>query len=58
MGAADDSQVVVDPSYRVRGAEGLRIAVAAIMPWVVRANTHLTCVMIGERVAELMRRER
>ena len=58
MGAADDAQAVVDPSCRVRGAEGLRVADAAIMPWVVRANTHLTCVMIGERVAELMRRER
>lgn len=55
MGAADDPRAVVDPSCRVRGAEGLRVADAAVMPWVVRANTHLTCVMIGERVAEIMR---
>ena len=58
MGAADDTHAVVDPSCRVRGAEGLRVADASIMPWVVRANTHLTCVMIGERLAEIMREER
>jgi 5-(hydroxymethyl)furfural/furfural oxidase len=57
MGAADDPQAVVDPAARVRGIQGLRVADASIMPWVVRANTHLSCVMIGEHVAAIMRRE-
>ncbi len=28
---------------------------ASVMPNIVRANTNLTCIMIGERVADLMR---
>jgi choline dehydrogenase-like flavoprotein len=35
----------------VLGLEGLRVVDASIMPEVPRANTHLTCVMIGEHVA-------
>ena len=58
MGAADDAEAVVDPQARVRGAFGLRVADASIMPWVVRANTHLSCVMIGEHVADMMRKGR
>jgi choline dehydrogenase len=39
----------------VRGADGLAVADASIMPNVPRANTNLTCIMIGERVADWMR---
>jgi choline dehydrogenase len=51
MGAADDPRSVVDPVCRVLGLEGLRVVDASIMPDVPRANTHLTCVMIGEHAA-------
>ncbi len=37
-----------------RLARRLRAADASIIPTIPRANTHLTCVMIGERVAEWM----
>ena len=37
-----------------RGQAG-DIFIANVMPTITRANTHLTCVMIGERVAEWMR---
>lgn len=51
MGAADDPRSVVDPDCRVIGLEGLRVIDGSIMPENPRANTHLTCVMIGELMA-------
>jgi choline dehydrogenase len=51
MEPASDSMAVVDQYCRVRGVEGLRVADASVMPNIVRANTNLTCIMIGERVA-------
>jgi 5-(hydroxymethyl)furfural/furfural oxidase len=58
MGAADDSRSVVDPHCRVIGITGLRVIDASIMPDVPRANTHLTVVMIAERMAERILDER
>ena len=55
MGVAGDPRSVVNPSCRVLGLEGLRVVDASIMPEVPRANTHLTCVMIGEHAAAWMR---
>ncbi len=55
MGPAGDPMAVVDQYCRVRGVEGLRVADASVMPNIVRANTNLTCIMIGERVADWMR---
>ncbi len=52
MGAADAGTTVVDTDCRVLGLEGLRVIDASVMPSVVRANTHLTTVMIAERMAE------
>jgi choline dehydrogenase len=54
MGAPSDPRSVVDPDCRMLGLEGLRVVDASIMPEVPRANTHLTCVMIGEHVAARM----
>jgi 5-(hydroxymethyl)furfural/furfural oxidase len=51
MGAADDPRSVVDPDCRVIGCSGLRVIDASVMPTVVRANTHLTTVMIAEKMA-------
>jgi 5-(hydroxymethyl)furfural/furfural oxidase len=55
MGAADDPRSVVDPSCRVIGVENLRVIDGSIMPENPRANTHLTCVMIGELMADRLR---
>ena len=52
MGPATDPRSVVDPDCRVVGVEGLRVADASIMPENPRANTNLTCIMIGEHAAE------
>lgn len=57
MGPADDPLAVVDSAGRVHGLRGLRVADAAIMPTIPRANTNLTAIMIGERIAALMRQE-
>ena len=57
MGPASDANAVVDQSGRVHGVEGLRVVDASIMPDCIRANTNVTTMMIGERVADLMRQE-
>jgi 5-(hydroxymethyl)furfural/furfural oxidase len=56
MGASDDPRSVVDPDCRLIGATGLRVIDASIMPTVVRANTHLTTVMIAEKMADMLKR--
>ena len=56
MGAPDDPRIVVDPDCRVLGVENLRVIDGSIMPDVPRANTHLTCMMIGEQMAARLRR--
>jgi choline dehydrogenase len=56
MGPAADPLAVVDQTGRVHGLDGLRVVDASIMPNCVRANTNATTMMIGERVADLMRR--
>jgi choline dehydrogenase len=55
MGPATDPAAVVDPSLRVRGVDGLRVADGSIMPEVVNATTNAACVMIGEKASDLMR---
>ena len=52
-----DFDAVVDQACRVRGVEGLRVVDASVMPTIPRANTNLTCIMIGEKVAGWMRNE-
>ena len=47
---------VVDQYGRVHGIEGLRVADASVMPDTVRANTNVTTMMIGERIADYIRR--
>ena len=55
MGPASDPMAVVDQFGKVHGIEGLRVADASIMPDCVRANTNVTTMMIGERVADFIR---
>ena len=52
MGPADDPMAVVDQYGKVHGMEGLRVVDASIMPDCIRANTNVTTMMIGERVAD------
>jgi choline dehydrogenase len=49
-----DERAVVDPTLRVRGVEGLRVADAAIMPSITGGNTNAPAIMIGEHAAAMM----
>ena len=53
MGA--DALAVVDPSLRVRGVTGLRVADASIFPTVTRGHTNAPALMVGEKAALLLR---
>jgi len=53
MGSDDAS--VVDSQLRVRGADGLRVADASVMPTIIRGHTHAPSVLIGEKAADLIR---
>ena len=50
-----DPMAVVDAELRVHGIDGLRIADASIMPTVVSGNTNAATIMIGEKLAEMVR---
>ena len=39
----------------IYGVEGLRDADAAIIPYLIRANTNATALMIGERIADFIK---
>jgi choline dehydrogenase len=58
MGPPSDPLAVVSQDGQVHGLDGLRIADASIMPDCVRANTNATTMMIGERIADLIRCQR
>ena len=53
-----DDMSVVDGNLRVYGIDGLRIADGSIMPNVTTGNTMAPCVIIGERAAEIIRKDR
>jgi choline dehydrogenase len=52
MGGGDDA--VVDPTLRVRGISGLRVADASIMPDIVSVNTNAASTMIGWKAGEIV----
>jgi choline dehydrogenase len=49
-----DEEAVVDPTLRVRGIDGLRVADASVMPFVTSGNTNAPTMMIGERAADMV----
>jgi choline dehydrogenase len=52
-----DPMSVVDGHLSVYGVSHLRVADGSIMPRVTTGNTQAPCVIIGERAAEVLRRE-
>jgi len=55
MGPASDPMAVVDAQGTVYGLDGLYVADASIMPDCIRANTNITSMVIGERIADFLR---
>jgi choline dehydrogenase len=55
MGPATDPLAVVDQYGHVHGLQNLRVVDASIMPDCIRANTNVTTMMIGERVADFIK---
>lgn len=48
------SLAVVDHRLRVKGASGLRVIDASVMPQIVSGNTYATVLMIGQKGAEMI----
>ena len=51
MGPASDPGAVVDAAGKVHGIENLYVADASIIPLIPLANTNLTSMLIGMKVA-------
>lgn len=58
MGPEDDPMAVVAQNCSVRGAQGLRVVDASILPTIPRANINLTCVAVAERAVEMINETR
>ena len=55
MGPDSDPMAVVDAQLRVKGVDGLRVADASIMPTLIGGNTNAPSIMIGEKLADMLR---
>jgi choline dehydrogenase len=49
-----DALSVVDANLKVYGVDNLRIADGSVMPNITLGNTMAPCVLIGERLAEIL----
>ncbi|MET0238271.1 MAG: GMC family oxidoreductase N-terminal domain-containing protein [Sphingobium sp.] len=52
-----DDMSVVDSTLAVHGVEGLRVADGSILPNVTTGNTQAPCAIVGERAADMLRRQ-
>jgi choline dehydrogenase len=57
MGPAGDPDAVVDQYGRVHGVKGVRVADTSILPTAPSRGPAATAIMIGERMADFLRKE-
>ncbi|XP_012215914.1 glucose dehydrogenase [FAD, quinone]-like [Linepithema humile] len=57
MGPESDPTAVVDPTLKVIGVRGLRVADSSIMPDIVSAHLNLPTFMIAEKAADMIKTE-
>ena len=58
MGPDSDSSAVLDPELRVRGVGSLRVIDASAMPHIVGGQTCAPTIMIAEKGADMVLRQR
>ncbi len=46
---------MVDGEGRVHGLEGLRVVDVSMMPQIITGNLNATTIMIGEKIADMIR---
>ncbi|MEP0519286.1 MAG: choline dehydrogenase [Hyphomicrobiales bacterium] len=52
MGRADDPMSVVDPTCKVIGVDGLRVADSSIFPRITNGNLNAPSIMVGEKASD------
>lgn len=57
MGPSSDPEAVVDHELRVFGVKGLRVIDGSIMPNIVAGHTNAVIFMIGEKAADLIKKQ-
>ncbi|XP_076299214.1 glucose dehydrogenase [FAD, quinone] [Lasioglossum baleicum] len=57
MGPRSDPLAVVDPELRVYGVSGLRVIDASIMPTITNGNINAPVIMIGEKGADMIKKQ-
>ena len=57
MGAADDQNAPLDARLRVKGVDGLRVADASAMPFLVAVNPNITTMAIGEKCSDMLKED-
>ncbi|KZC09327.1 Glucose dehydrogenase [acceptor] [Dufourea novaeangliae] len=57
MGPATDPTAVVDPTLKVIGIKGLRVADASIIPEIPTGHTNIPVFMIAEKLSDMVKKE-
>ena len=53
-----DKMAVVDPELRIRGLQGIRVVDSSVMPNLISGNTNAPSIMIGEKGASIILKEK
>ncbi|CAL7944276.1 unnamed protein product [Xylocopa violacea] len=57
MGPENDTSAVVDPTLKVIGIQGLRVADASVMPEIPTGDTNIPVYMIAEKLSDMVKKE-